>query len=159
MLLKPRTTNAAPRRGAIAAEFALTLPLLLTLLLGIWDLGRLLDVNQILSNAAREGGRQASTGKASVAHVQQAVLGSLTQAGVSTTGASVTVTNVTDSSRSDPVGAHQLDQFRITATLPSNNVRWVILNNLMGPQQLQASCIWSSMRDIPLAVPTSIPIN
>ena len=135
------------------------LPLLLTLLLGVWDMGRLIDASQILSSAAREGARAASTGQVDVAGIQTAVLSYLTQAGLATTGATVTVANLTTPSNSDPTTATQLDQFRISVTLPSNNVRWIVLNNLPGSATLQTSCLWNSMRDLPLTVPTTIPVN
>ncbi|SIO31561.1 Flp pilus assembly protein TadG [Singulisphaera sp. GP187] len=148
-----------PRRGAVAVELALVLPLLLTLLLGVWDLGRLIDAVQILNNATREGGRCASTGQVSVTEIQQAVLNAMSQAGLVTTGVTVTVTNLTNAANSDPMVADQLDQFEITTTLPSNNVRWIAMNNLLGSNTLTATCRWNSMKDIPLTVPTSIPIN
>lgn len=137
----------------------MTLPLLLTLLLGVWDLGRLIDATQILNNAVREGGRCASTGQLSVAEIQQAVRDYLARAGLETSGTTVTVTNLTTAGNTDPRTADQLDQFEITARLPSNNVRWVVMDGLIGSNQLTATCVWSSMRDIPLTVPASIPIN
>ena len=47
-----------------AVEFAMILPVILTLLLGIWEVGRMIEIQQILYNAAREGGRQAAYGSA-----------------------------------------------------------------------------------------------
>ena len=135
------------------------MPLLLTLLLGVWDMGRLIDASQILSSAAREGARAASTGQVDVSGIQTAVLNYLTQAGLSTTGVTVTVSNLTNTGNTDPLSATQLDQFRITVTLPSNNVRWVVMNNLAGSATLTTSCLWNSMRDLPLTVPTTIPVN
>ncbi len=44
-------------RGAAAVEFALVLPLLLLLLLGVAEFGRAYDVQTRVSNAAREGVR------------------------------------------------------------------------------------------------------
>jgi Flp pilus assembly protein TadG len=46
-------------RGQALAEFALILPILLLLLLGIVDMGRLIYAYNAVSNAAREGGRTA----------------------------------------------------------------------------------------------------
>ena len=154
-----RTPAPGARRGAAAVELAVVLPLLLTLLLGVWDMGRLIDASQILSSAAREGARCASTGQVDSAGVQSAVLSYLTQAGLSTTGATVTISNLTTPSNTDPLSATQLDVFRITVTLPSNNVRWIVINNLAGSSTLQTSCLWNSMRDLPLTVSTTIPVN
>jgi Flp pilus assembly protein TadG len=135
------------------------MPLLVTLLLGVWDLGRLIDATQILNNAAREGGRAASTGKNSLAAVQSTVLNYLAQAGIPTTNVNVTWTDITTPSNTDPTTATQLDQFQITVTLPSSNVRWISLSNLIGSSTLTATTYWYSMNDVPLTLPSSIPIN
>jgi Flp pilus assembly protein TadG len=47
----------ASERGAAAVEFALVLPVLLVLVLGIAEFGRAYNVQTILSGAAREGVR------------------------------------------------------------------------------------------------------
>lgn len=44
-------------RGSIAVEFALILPILLMLLFGIIDFGRLLYTQEVLNTAVREGAR------------------------------------------------------------------------------------------------------
>ena len=44
-------------RGSTAIEFALILPILLTMLFGIIDFGRLLYTQEVLNNAVREGAR------------------------------------------------------------------------------------------------------
>jgi Flp pilus assembly protein TadG len=49
-------------RGAAAVEMALVMPLLVSLLLGIIDMGRLFNAEIQLSQAAREGARIASLG-------------------------------------------------------------------------------------------------
>ena len=49
-------------KGAAAAELALILPILLVLVFGIIDLGRLIQERLILTNVSREGGSLASRG-------------------------------------------------------------------------------------------------
>ena len=146
-------------RGAAAVEFALVLPMLIAMLLGVWDFGRLVAANQILTNAAREGGRQASTGNVSTAAVQQTVVNALNRGGVSTANLTFSLVNTTNSSRSDPTTATQLDQFQLVVTLPSNNVRMIVLSKLLGTNTLSTTSTWASMNDIPLSVGSSIPIN
>ncbi|MCF4122814.1 pilus assembly protein [Antribacter sp. KLBMP9083] len=50
-------TRGHRERGAAAVEFALVLPLLLTLVIGIAELGRVYHIQTSLSGAAREGVR------------------------------------------------------------------------------------------------------
>ncbi|MBN2575343.1 MAG: pilus assembly protein [Deltaproteobacteria bacterium] len=47
-------------RGAAAVEFAIVLPLFLTLVLGTIDFGYFLYVSEVVTNAAREGARAGS---------------------------------------------------------------------------------------------------
>jgi Flp pilus assembly protein TadG len=48
------------RRAVAAVEFAFLSPFLLTLLFGLWQVGRIVEVMQLMDNAAREGARLAS---------------------------------------------------------------------------------------------------
>jgi Flp pilus assembly protein TadG len=52
----------ARERGAAAVEFALVLPILVIILLGIVDFGLEINSQAIVANAAREGARVASLG-------------------------------------------------------------------------------------------------
>ena len=54
--------GGAPDRGAAAVEAALVLPLLLLLVFGIIDFGRMLNAQIQLTEAAREGARARSVG-------------------------------------------------------------------------------------------------
>src|SRR5262245_39059290 len=133
-----------PRRGAALVELALLLPLVLTLLLGVWEVGRMIEVQQAVSNAAREGGRQAATGTRTVSQVQQAVLNCLANSGLSTTGTVVTVTNVS-SPGTDPTAADQLHRLRVDVAVPFANVRWIALDMFVPPgSNISSSAEWYS---------------
>jgi Flp pilus assembly protein TadG len=139
--------HAARRDGVAAVELALLLPLIIVLLLGIWEVGRLIDVNQILTNAAREGARQASTGQNNNASVQQGVVNYLNHAGIPTANVAITVNDLT-TPNTDASNATQLDQLQITVTIPFNDVRWIALNLITSSTtQLTGSAIWSSLKD------------
>jgi Flp pilus assembly protein TadG len=55
--MSTRRDSRHRQRGAAAVEFALVLPLLLTLVLGAIDWGWYFFVDQLVTNAAREGAR------------------------------------------------------------------------------------------------------
>ncbi len=149
--------RGARERGTASVEFGVALPLLMSILLGVWDFGRLIDAEQLMTNAAREGARQASTGQCTPAQVQQAVSNYLARGGINATGLTVQVSNVTSPGITDPSAANRMDQLKVVITLPSNNVRLVILSGLRGANTLQASATWCSMRDSPITLPPGIP--
>jgi hypothetical protein len=105
-------------------ELAIMMPFLIALLVGLWEVGRVVMVQNVLDNAAREGGRLASTagffssnnyndpitsqtlpliysqdtsGNPIPFDVQKRVLVYLQGAGLSTTGATVLVQNLNQS--------------------------------------------------------------
>lgn len=63
-LLRPRS-----RRGQALVEFALVLPILVLLMLGIFDFGRAVFALSTINNAAREGARLAIVDQ-TLAHIQ-----------------------------------------------------------------------------------------
>ena len=119
-----QTTHRRRGRRAVAAvEFAAVLPLILTLLLGIWEVGRLIEIQQFVHNATREGARQAATGQLTNAQVQQVVINTLAAEGLPTANVVVTVKDLTTPAN-DVSAANYLDQIQITATIPYSDVRF-----------------------------------
>ena len=59
---KSQAGEKAPRHGTAAVEFAVCLPLLMMILTGMFQIGRVIEVQQVLWNAARETARDASVG-------------------------------------------------------------------------------------------------
>ena len=180
-------TARAPRRAAAAVELGFVAPLFFILLVGIWEIGRLVHVQQIVTNAAREGSRQAATGKYTKAEVTQAVLDYLANAGYSLDGVLVDVTNVTRPA-AEVKDANQMEHVRVVVRYPFDNVRWFnsggFSNNAArdvqsggfdrpdagtdyaahGPGRhvptgtmIRAQADWFVMADVPLSVPTTIP--
>ena len=63
-------TSRRDRRGQAAVEFALILPLLVLMMVGVFDLGRAVYAWSTLNNSAREGARQGIVDQ-TVAHIQE----------------------------------------------------------------------------------------
>jgi Flp pilus assembly protein TadG len=59
-VLAPGASERRNRRGAVAVEFAVVAPILLALVLGMMEIGRALEMKNLLNVAAREGARFAS---------------------------------------------------------------------------------------------------
>lgn len=72
-------------RGAAAVEFALVLPVLLLIVFGIIDLGRALNAQITLTEAAREGARLAALGESNVVSRTQAAATGLSPVSVTVT--------------------------------------------------------------------------
>jgi Flp pilus assembly protein TadG len=161
-------------RGATAAvEFALLLPVLVTLMVGLWEVGRIIQVQQVLSNAAREGARvgaqsqtinstsaptqiHVSTGSPNVTDV---VVNYLKQANLNVTTADVTVEFAFisgDTTLTEPYQGVKGQIFRVTVRLPVSKVQWSALQ-LSGVTQLEATVYWSCLADDPFTLDTTLP--
>jgi Flp pilus assembly protein TadG len=106
------------RRGAAAVEFAFVAPVFILLVFGMIEFGRAIMVQQILTNAAREGARVAildsATPTASV--VSGKVTTYLQSAGI--TGATVTI------NPTEPTTAAYGQPVTVTVTIPFTSVSW-----------------------------------
>src|SRR5262245_6276318 len=127
------------RRGAAIVEFAIMLPLLLLLVVGLWEVGRLIQVQQILSGAAREGARLAAQAKivnssgayteiqksSGTPNVDNAVKTYLTASGITNlNGLSIGFTFLDGVANREPYQGNKGERFQVTVTLPYQNVRW-----------------------------------
>jgi Flp pilus assembly protein TadG len=160
MDIKTRASRSACcRHGAAAIELAAVFPLIVMLLLGLMEVGRLIEVQQILTNAVREGGRQASTGRRSNSEVAQVVRDYLKNAGLSTSNVVVTVGNL-GAPGVDSTNASQLDRLQVKVTIPYNDIRLANAKLITVPSTtLVATVVWYSLRDRPYAPPPEPPIE
>lgn len=85
---QPRGKNG--QTGQSITEFALILPIVLLLLFGMIEFGRLLEADLVLTSAAREGARYGSLGK-STAEIQAGVRQSASY--LNTPQLTITITN------------------------------------------------------------------
>lgn len=104
------------RRGAAAVEFAILAPLLFLILLGIVEVGRMLMVQQVLTNGAREGARKAILPGATDAEVVSTIDNYMSSTGIQGCTRQVSPSVAT---------ARGGDPITVTVTVPYNNVTWL----------------------------------
>jgi Flp pilus assembly protein TadG len=164
-----RLKDCGSRRGTAAVEAAFCMPVLLILMLGMWEVGRMVQVEQILVNAAREGARVASQGTlnnqpVTASFVGQHVRDYLRAAGLpnaAASGANVQVVNQSAHNWTDPVDAQPLDKFQIVVQVPPgtayNSLRWGLVSSLTGMNQISATANWVSLNDSQITVNPQLP--
>ncbi len=62
-------TRSSKERGQAMVEFALVLPIIILIVVGVVDLGRAIYAYSVISNAAREGARYASVDPTNTAEI------------------------------------------------------------------------------------------
>lgn len=110
---RPRSSQPGRDRGAAAVEMALVLPMLLLIIFGTIDFGRMLNAQLTLTEAAREGARSVAVGQtatqanARIANVASGLSGGVTSIAGTTgcTSGDATVTLTYDFQFVTPVSA------------------------------------------------------
>ena len=123
------------RRGASAVEFAVIAPVFLLLVFGMIEYGRMVMVQQVITNASREGARRAVLTGATNAEVINTVVTYCTQASVPVNGSDVTVTptNPADAGFGEPV--------EVAVNVPFGQVSWLPAPMYLGGRDLVASTV------------------
>ena len=122
--------RATRRRGTSAVEFAVIAPLFFLLILGMIEFGRMIMVQQVITNAAREGARVAVLDSATTASVRDKVETYLE--GGSVSGGTVTITPnpPTDAGFDEPV--------TVSVSVPYDSVSWLPAPFFLGGETLNA---------------------
>ena len=107
------------RQGAAAVEFAVVAPLFFLVVLGTIEVGRVIMVKQVMTNASREGARLAVLDGSTIASVNAAVTSYLTAAGIS--GGSISVLNSGGSSV-EPSTLSSGDPITVKVSVPFTNI-------------------------------------
>ncbi|HEY2783955.1 MAG TPA: TadE/TadG family type IV pilus assembly protein [Fimbriiglobus sp.] len=166
------------RSGTAAVEMAIVFStVILPILVGVMEVGRLVQVQQIVANAAREGARlaaqaqtlssdgtitqfKANTGNPSV---QSAAYQYLIGAGLTKlTSSDVTVTFAYTAPRSDgltatePYEGEKLQPFDVTVTVQYEKLKWINLG-FIGTTSLSYTAHWQILVDDPFSVNVTMP--
>jgi hypothetical protein len=164
-----RAYNTSRRRGVVAVEAAITLPFLVIVMFGVWEVGRLIQVNQIVANAAREGARLAAGAYVNGTPVtdpmvKQAVRDYMRASGLPAAaynGAQITLTCLASPMWVNPSDALPLDRFQITVVIPSgaafDSMAWSLVTRLSSVNQMSVTVSWASCTDAKIAVSTQLP--
>ena len=130
------------------------------MLTGLWEVGRIVDVQRALYSAAREEARQAATGQFTNAQVQTIALNHFKlflndTTGTLTANATATCADLTVPG-TDASAAISLDQLQVTISVPFKDVRWINLPLITTDATiLSGQVTWVMMIDA--AYPTTLP--
>ncbi|MHC4176508.1 MAG: TadE/TadG family type IV pilus assembly protein, partial [Planctomycetota bacterium] len=98
-------------------EFAIIAPLLFLFILGLVEFGRMVMVQQVLTNASREGARRAILENATALEIDDSIADYLTDASVSGVTVTVAPDSLTNLGFGNPV--------TVTVSVPYAQVSWV----------------------------------
>jgi Flp pilus assembly protein TadG len=166
------------RRGAAAVELAfVVLFFFIPVLFGVWEAGRLIEVQQIISNSAREGARLAAQGytinssgaptqimaATGTPNVKDVVYQYLIAAGFANLQPSdVTVTFAFTAPRkdgtmpTDPYLGEKNQPFTVAVTVPWDKLRWINVG-LIQPTQVTFTATWQMLIDDKFIVNQTMP--
>jgi Flp pilus assembly protein TadG len=189
MLIRTRLRRSAARRGVAAVELAICLPFLFLLLLGVWEVGRITEVQQVMWNSAREAARDGSLSQDNLTAVANnlavylqsaepnafaaghatSLIPPVVSLPANTTGFTcwdttanrelftITFSDLTQPTVTDPTGMSQLDRFKIGINTPYTSIRWSPIARFTGVSRLFVEVTWVCMRDAPFDLPVSLP--
>jgi Flp pilus assembly protein TadG len=125
------------RRGASAVEFAIVAPVFFLMIFGMIEYGRLVMVQQILTNATREGARRAVLQDATTSTVKTVVRNYLTNASINGDNPNLSI-NVTP----EPQTATAADEsITVSLSLPFKDVSWLPAPMFLKATTLNASSV------------------
>lgn len=168
----------SPRSGVAAVELAIvSVGILVPVMIGIWETGRLIEVKQLVSTAAREGARlaaqgyvidatgqtievKANTGTPNVAEVayQSLIASGLTNLQKSDVTTTFQFTTATSGgiTPTDPYLGERGEWFTVTVSIPWEKVRWVNLG-ILQPTTVSYTVTWRMLIDDKFTVNETLP--
>jgi hypothetical protein len=176
--MKLRRTAQIRRAGVATVEAAVVLALLLVpVIIGVWEVGRLVYAQQVITNAAREGARLAAQGRVinrlgtpteiafdtGTPNVTETVFQAITTGGLSgLTRADVTIRfgfeGETPSANPSklPYQGLKNERFRVFVSVPWDKVKWVNLG-LVNPTTVEYTVDWQMLVDEAFTINVDLP--
>ena len=132
-VVKPCGLFRKQRRGAAAVEFAVVAPVFFLLVFGMIEYGRMVMVQQIITNAAREGTRTAVLDGSTTSGTKTAAINAMAAGNITITTSNVTVTP------DPPSNAAYGDPVTVTVSVPFSQVSWLPSPMYLGSKTMTAS--------------------
>lgn len=127
------------RRGAVVVEMAFIAPVFFMLVVGIIEFGRMLMVQQVVTNASREGARRAVIESVTEQEVKDLVDTYMANASISGSSCTVDPTDLSNLSLGEPV--------TVTVSIPYSSVTWFTTSWFgLDTATVQASTVMRSER-------------
>ena len=124
------------RRGAAAVEFAIVAPVFFLLVFGMVEYGRMIMVQQVITNAAREGARVGVLDGSALSDVTTAVNNYLVASKIPI-GLSNEITVTPNPPSSQTTG----NPVTVTVSIPFNKVSWLPTPLYLGSTMLTATSV------------------
>jgi Flp pilus assembly protein TadG len=112
-----RRSGRLRRRGATVVEFAIVAPLLFLLIFAALEFGRVVMVQQIITNASREGARRGILEQTTVSQVETTVSDYLADCSIAGATVAVSPGDLGKAGFSDPVS--------VTVSVPYKQISWL----------------------------------
>lgn len=135
--MNTRSRISTKRKGAAAVELAIVLLLFLTLVFGMVEFSRVMMVNQILVNSAREACRYAVVPNSTDAALAAKITTYMDSAAISPYTTSVQVNGVVASLAT----AQSQDEIRVTISANHSDVSLGIMRFIAGSKTFRASVV------------------
>lgn len=176
--------NALSRSGTAAVECGVVLMFVMVpLMIGVWEVGRLVFCQQVIVTACREGARLAAQGKTinssgtptdinistGSPNVKETVYFALVTGGLPGLDRTYVMgntqftfltpyvkKNASDPDPTEPSDAQKGQPFRIALTIGWDKVRWVDLG-ILRPTSIYYQVDWQILVDEPFTVSTTLP--
>lgn len=173
-----RNRNRLSRRGVAAVELGfVTMLFVVPMVIALWEVGRLIHVQQVVSNSAREGARLAAQGYTITTNgttvqikrdtgspnVRDVVFDYLRASGFTT----LTTSDVTvefkflpesgfNDGLTEPYQGIKTQPFKVTVTIPWNKVRWINMG-IIRPETITFTVYWRMMIDEAFSINETLP--
>jgi len=129
--------NRRSRRGAVAAEMAIVLPIFILAMIGIIEFGRAVMVQQILVNAAREGARRAIVQGATNDEVMELVDNYLLAASLGAPSREIGILDASDGALNlEDANSHDL--IKVVVSVPADEI--IPIGAWFGGQTMGSVC-------------------